>query len=55
VVAAELKIGQDWGRFTQVGNCNGRTFANHWELVRFAQEQHLDLDFTAPPKRTARP
>jgi hypothetical protein len=34
-----------------LGNRYGRTFANHWEFVRFAQEQHLDLDFTTPPKR----
>jgi hypothetical protein len=34
-----------------LGNRYGRTFANHWEFVRFAEEQHLDLDFTTPPKR----
>jgi hypothetical protein len=22
-----------------------------WEFVRYAKEQHLDLDFTTPPKR----
>jgi hypothetical protein len=33
----------------------GRTFASHWEFVRFAQEQHLDLDLTSPPKRWRRP
>jgi hypothetical protein len=33
----------------------GRTFANHWEFIRFAKEQHLDLHFTTPPKRPARP
>jgi tRNA A-37 threonylcarbamoyl transferase component Bud32 len=38
-----------------LGNRYGRTFANHWEFVRFAQEQHLGLDFTTPPKRPARP
>jgi tRNA A-37 threonylcarbamoyl transferase component Bud32 len=37
-----------------LGNRYGRTFANHWEFVRFAQEQRLDLDFTTPPKRPAR-
>jgi hypothetical protein len=37
-----------------LGNRYGRTFANHWEFVRFAQEQHLDLDLTSPPKRPAR-
>jgi hypothetical protein len=38
-----------------LGNRYGRTFATHWELVRFAREHHLDLDFTTPPKRPARP
>jgi tRNA A-37 threonylcarbamoyl transferase component Bud32 len=38
-----------------LGNRYGRTFANHWEFVRFAQEQHLDLDLTSPPKRPKRP
>ena len=33
----------------------GRTFADHWEFVRYAKEQQLDLDFTTPPKRPARP
>jgi hypothetical protein len=28
-----------------------RTFANHWEFVRFAQQQNLGLDFTTPPRR----
>ena len=35
----------------QLGNYHGRTFADVWEFVRFAQEQKLDLDFTGPPKR----
>jgi hypothetical protein len=38
-----------------LGNRYRRTFANHWEFVRFAQEQHLDLDLTSPPKRWRRP
>jgi hypothetical protein len=38
-----------------LGNRYGRRFANHWEFVRFAHEHHLDLDFTTPPKRPARP
>jgi hypothetical protein len=38
-----------------LGNRYGRRFANHWEFVRFAREQHLDLDFTTPPKRSFRP
>jgi hypothetical protein len=38
-----------------LGNRYGRTFANHWEFVRFAQEQHLDLDLLSPPKRPKRP
>jgi hypothetical protein len=37
-----------------LGNRYGRTFANHWEFVRFAQEQHLDLDLLSPPKRPKR-
>jgi hypothetical protein len=28
-----------------------RTFADHWEFVRFAQQQNLGLDFTTPPRR----
>jgi hypothetical protein len=36
-----------------LGNRYGRTFANHWEFVHFAEERHLDLDFTTPPKRPA--
>jgi tRNA A-37 threonylcarbamoyl transferase component Bud32 len=38
-----------------LGNRYGHTFANHWEFVRFAQEQHLDLDLLSPPKRPKRP
>jgi hypothetical protein len=38
-----------------LGNRYGRTFANHWEFVRYAQEHHLGLDFTTPPKRPERP
>jgi hypothetical protein len=34
-----------------LGNRYGRTFANHWEFVRFAREHNLGLDFTSPPKR----
>jgi tRNA A-37 threonylcarbamoyl transferase component Bud32 len=37
-----------------LGNRYGRTFANHWEFVRYAEEHHLNLDFTTPPKRPAR-
>ncbi len=32
----------------------GRNIANHWEFVRYAHEQHLDLDFAPPPKLRAR-
>ena len=39
----------------QLGNRYGRTFANYPEFVRFAQENYLDLDFTSPPNRPARP
>jgi hypothetical protein len=28
-----------------------RTFADHWEFVRFAQQQNLGLDFATPPQR----
>jgi hypothetical protein len=38
-----------------LGNRYGRTFADHWEFVHYAQEHGLDLDFTTPPKRPARP
>jgi hypothetical protein len=38
-----------------LGNRYGRTFADHWEFVRYAEEHHLGLDFTSPPKRPARP
>jgi hypothetical protein len=38
-----------------LGNRYHRTFATHWDFVRFANEQRLDLDFTTPPKRSARP
>jgi hypothetical protein len=34
-----------------LGNRYGRSFATHWEFVRFAQQQGLGLDFTSPPKR----
>jgi hypothetical protein len=37
-----------------LGNRYGRTFANHWEFVRFAKEQRLDLDLLSPPKRPKR-
>jgi tRNA A-37 threonylcarbamoyl transferase component Bud32 len=35
----------------QLGSRYRRTFADPWQFVRFAQEQHLDLDFTSPPQR----
>jgi hypothetical protein len=36
----------------QLGNRYRRHFADGWEFVRFAKEQHLrDLDFTTPPQR----
>jgi hypothetical protein len=34
-----------------LGNRYGRTFANHWDFVRYAREHDLGLDFTSPPKR----
>jgi hypothetical protein len=35
----------------QLGNRYGRRFATHWDFVRYAQEQGLNLDFTTPPQR----
>ena len=37
-----------------LGNRYGRKFANHWQFVRFAREQHLGLDLITPPKRPAK-
>jgi hypothetical protein len=34
-----------------LGNRHRRHFIDHWELVRFAKEQQLGLDFTSPPVR----
>jgi hypothetical protein len=34
-----------------LGRRSRRHFAGAWEFVRFAQEQHLALDFTSPPQR----
>src|SRR5262249_47576319 len=55
-----LKMPTCFGKARQVvlkhlGNRYRRHFANHWEFVRFATEQHLELDFTTRPKRPARP
>jgi tRNA A-37 threonylcarbamoyl transferase component Bud32 len=38
----------------QLGNRYRRRFDTHWDFVRYAQEQRLDLDFTTPPKRPKR-
>jgi hypothetical protein len=38
----------------QLGNRYGRRFETHWDFVRYAQEQHLDLDFATPPQRPER-
>ena len=35
----------------QLGNRYSRRFDTHWDFVRYAQEQRLDLDFTTPPQR----
>jgi hypothetical protein len=35
----------------QLENRYRRPFADHWEFVRFAQQQNLGLDFTTPPRR----
>jgi len=38
----------------QLGNRYGRRFDTHWDFVRHAQQQGLNLDFTTPPKRPDR-
>jgi hypothetical protein len=38
-----------------LGNRYRRNFADVCEFVRYAQEQHLELDFTTPPKRPEPP
>jgi hypothetical protein len=38
----------------QLGNRYGHRFATHWDFVRYAQQQGLNLDFTTPPKRPDR-
>jgi hypothetical protein len=37
----------------QLENRYRHPFIDHWAFVRFAQEHHLGLDFTSPPKRLA--
>jgi hypothetical protein len=37
-----------------LGRRYGRRFETHWEFVRYAQQQGLDLDFTTPPQRPER-
>jgi hypothetical protein len=54
-----LKMPTCWGKARRVvlkhlGNRYGRTFANHWQFVRFARERQFDLDFTTPPRRWQR-
>jgi hypothetical protein len=39
----------------QLENRYRRPFADHWQFVRFAQEQRLGLDFTTPPRRPEPP
>ena len=51
-----LKMPTCFGNARQVvlkhlGNRYHRRFVNHWEFVRYAKEQNLDLDFTTPPRR----
>jgi hypothetical protein len=38
----------------QLGIRYGRRFDTHWDFVRYAGEQGLDLDFTTPPQRPDR-
>ncbi len=40
--------------FDHLGNRYRRRFETHWDLIRYAQEQNLGLDFTTPPKRPDR-
>jgi hypothetical protein len=35
----------------QLGLHHGRTFADQWDFVRYAEEQKLGVDFTTPPKQ----
>jgi hypothetical protein len=35
----------------QLENRHRQKFADHRAYLRYAQEQHLGLDFTSPPKR----
>jgi hypothetical protein len=35
----------------QLGHRYHRRFDTHWDFVRYAQEQRLNLDFTTPPQR----
>jgi hypothetical protein len=54
-----LKMPTCVGRARQVvlkhlGNRLGRDFADLWQFVHFAQEQHLELDLTSPPSRPMR-
>src|SRR5262249_43864271 len=39
----------------QLGTRYKLYFADVWEFVRFADEQHLGLDFTTPPQRPEQP
>jgi hypothetical protein len=38
----------------QLENRYKRRFRNHWAFVRHAEENGLNLDLTAPPKRPGR-
>ncbi len=38
----------------QLGNRYRQRFETHWDFVRYAQQQRLDLDFTTPPQRPER-
>ena len=35
----------------QLGNRYRRRFDTHWDFLRYAHEQNLNLDFTTPPQR----
>jgi hypothetical protein len=36
----------------QLENRYQRPFADHWEFVRYATQQHLELDLNGPPSQS---
>jgi hypothetical protein len=39
----------------QLENRYRQKFSDHWDFVRFAEKQKLNLDLTSPPKRPTGP